>query len=98
VRVTALAYAFGIRRSILQWRERLRAEGRRHALSGVVQNRVTVETRNPFVGAALSIFGVTRNQHFLNHAQMFRMTCCNCPVTPDTRAESNFREPTARSS
>jgi hypothetical protein len=33
----------------------------------VVQNRVTVETRNPFVGAALSIFGVTRNQHFLNH-------------------------------
>jgi transposase InsO family protein len=36
--------------------------------NGVVQNRVTVETRNPFVGAALSIFSVTRNQHFLNHA------------------------------
>jgi hypothetical protein len=40
---------------------------------GVVQNRVTVETRNPFVGAALSIFGVTRNQHFLNHAHIQRL-------------------------
>jgi hypothetical protein len=35
---------------------------------GVVQNRVTLETRNSFAGAALSIFGVTRNHHFLNHA------------------------------
>jgi hypothetical protein len=34
----------------------------------VVQNRVTLETRNPFAGAALSIFSVTRNHHFLNHA------------------------------
>ena len=32
--------------------------------------QVTVETRrNLFVGEALSIFGVTRNQNFLNHAQ-----------------------------
>jgi hypothetical protein len=38
------------------------------ALDGVVQTRVTVETPNPFVGAALSIFSVTRNEHFLNHA------------------------------
>jgi hypothetical protein len=42
----------------------------RDQLLGVVQNRVTVETRNPFVGAALSIFGATRNQHFLNHVRI----------------------------
>jgi hypothetical protein len=35
---------------------------------GVVQSRVTLETRHPLAGAALSIFGVTRNHHFSNHA------------------------------
>jgi hypothetical protein len=37
--------------------------------SGVVQIRVTPKTRNPFTIRALSISGVTRKWHFLNHAQ-----------------------------
>src|SRR5208282_990240 len=40
----------------------------RKALAGVVQIRVTLETRNPLASAALTIFGVTRKQHFFNHA------------------------------
>jgi hypothetical protein len=44
------------------------AQGFSLSRNGVVQNRVTLETRNPFSGAALSIFGVTRNHQFLNHA------------------------------
>jgi hypothetical protein len=35
---------------------------------GTVQHRVTSETRNAFLGAALLISGVTRNHHFLNDA------------------------------
>jgi hypothetical protein len=36
--------------------------------TGVVQIRVTPKTRNPFTIRALSISGVTRKWHFLNHA------------------------------
>jgi len=37
-------------------------------LLGVVQIRVTPQTRNPFTIEALSISGVTWKWHFLNHA------------------------------
>src|SRR5208337_3081355 len=40
----------------------------RFADRGVVQIRVTLETRNPLASAALAILDVTRKQHFLNHA------------------------------
>src|SRR5271166_2042572 len=40
----------------------------RYRKSGVVQIRVTLETRNPLASAALAIFGVTWKQHFLNRA------------------------------
>jgi len=35
---------------------------------GVVQTRITPKTRNPFTNRALSVSGVTRKLHFLNHA------------------------------
>src|SRR5208283_4144371 len=50
--------------------ERLRHLDRmRPRCRGVVQIRVILETRNPLTSAALAIFGVTRKQHFLNHAK-----------------------------
>jgi hypothetical protein len=38
------------------------------AEQGVVQTRVTVESRNVFASKVPSIFGVTLEQHRLNHA------------------------------
>jgi hypothetical protein len=42
----------------------------RKPLHGVVQIRVTPKTRNPLTISALSISGVTRTWHFLNHADL----------------------------
>jgi len=41
----------------------------RRQITGVVQIRVTPKTRNSFTIRALSISGVTRKWHFLNHAR-----------------------------
>jgi hypothetical protein len=40
----------------------------RAGLAGLVQTRVTVESPNVFASKAPSIFGVTLEQHRLNHA------------------------------
>src|SRR3954464_1974973 len=47
--------------------------------SGVVQIRVTPEARQPLVGAALARSGVTRKQHFLNHARSRPLTRARHP-------------------
>ena len=44
-------------------------QARRWLAWGVVQIRVTPKSRNPFTIRALSISGVTRKWHFLNHAK-----------------------------
>ncbi len=49
-------------------RRRIPSGGPTRPAAGVVQIRVTRETRNPLVGAALATFGVTHKPSALNHA------------------------------
>ncbi len=42
----------------------------------MVQIKVPLETPNPFASAAPSVFGVTRQRHFLNHVQRVLAKAC----------------------
>jgi len=51
----------------------------------VVQIKVPLETPNPFASAAPSVFGVTRQRHFLNHVDGNVVTNSGLTMIPDDR-------------